>query len=147
MKKFMQFIAAVKTVAALAFTAQIMFVTVVSMFFGREGVPISYIWQMIFLALIYGCLQLAVFSENYFRRMGTTGRMALLGVSMFVALSGFAVIFQWFPALNLANWLIFAGLYTAAFLIAAFALRTVFRLGGLKYTQMLTLYHTDHDKG
>ena len=57
MKKFMQTIAAVKTVAALAFTAQIMLATVVSMLFSRDGIPVRCIWQMIFLALIYGCLR------------------------------------------------------------------------------------------
>ena len=147
MKKFMQTIAAVKAVASLAFTAQIMLVTVASMLFSRESVPISFIWQMIFLALIYGCLQLAAFSENYFKRMKTPGRMTFLGLSMFAALAVFAIIFHWFPMQNLLNWLIFIGLYAAVFLIAAFALRTVFRLSGIKYNQMLAVYQASHDKG
>ena len=145
MKKFMQLIAAVKAVASLAFTAQIMLVTVVSMFFHRDGIPISYIWQMIFLALIYGCLQLVVFSDNYFAQMKTPGRTLLLGASMFAVLAAFAVLFRWFPVGTLSNWLIFTGLYAAVFLIAVFALRTVFRLSGIKYTQMLATYQAEHD--
>ena len=140
MKKFIQLIAAVKAVASLAFTAQIMLATVASMLFNRGSIPISYIWQMIFLALIYGCLQLAAFSENFFRRMKTPGRMLFLAASMFAALTVFAILFQWFPLENLINWLIFIGLYAAVFLIAVFALRTVFRLSGIKYTQMLVAY-------
>ena len=147
MKKFMQLIAAVKAVASLAFTALIMIATVASMIFGRDSLPIGYIWQAIFLALIYGIVQLIAFSENYFKQMKTLGRMAILGVSMFVALAAFAIMFRWFPVQSLENWLIFIGLYAAAFLIAVFALRTVFRLGGIKYNQMLAAYKAGHDRG
>ena len=145
MKKFMQLIAAVKAVAALAFTAEIMLATVVSMLFGKDGVPVGYIWQMMFLALIYGCIQLVVFSDHYFPQMKTPGRILLLGASMFAVLAAFAVLFQWFPVTILSNWFVFIGVYVAVFLIAVFALRTVFRLSGVKYTQMLAAYQANHD--
>ena len=147
MKKLMQLVAAVKAVASLAFTALIMVATVASMIFGKDSIPIGYIWQAIFLALIYGIIQLVAFSENYFKQMKTLGRMAILGVSMFVALAVFAIIFQWFPMQKLVYWLIFAGLYSTVFLVAVFTLRTVFRLSGIKYNQMLAAYKARPDRG
>ena len=147
MKNSMQIIAAVKAVASLAFTALIMMITVASMIFSRDSIPLSYIWQAIFLSLIYGCFQLIAFSENYFKQMKTFGRMTILGVSMFMALTGFAITFQWFPMQKLMNWLVFLGLYIAVFFIALFALRTVFRLSGIKYNQMLAAYKAGHDRG
>ena len=72
--------------------------------------------------------------------------MTILGASMFMALAVFAVIFQWFPVRNLANWLIFAGMYIAVFLVAVFALRNVFRLSGITYNQMLAAYKASHDR-
>ena len=61
MRKFMKLTAAIKTVASLAFTALIMIATVASMVFGRDSIPVSYIWQAILLALIYGSIQLVRF--------------------------------------------------------------------------------------
>ena len=146
MKKFMQLVAAVKSAASLAFTAQIMLVTVASMLFNRDGISISFIWQMMFLALIYGCLQLIAFSENYLGKMKTPGRVMFLGASMFVALASFALVFQWFPTRNMLNWLIFIAFYAVVFAVAVFALRTVFRLSGIKYNQMLAAYQANHEQ-
>lgn len=140
MKRFLQLVAAIKTMAAFAFTGGVMLVTVLSMVLGKESIPIRFVWQMIFLALIYGCLQLLAFSENTFRRINTPGRMAFLGISMLAVLIVFALIFQWFPAQNLTNWLVFVGLYIAVFFITVIALRTVFRLGGMKYNELLIAY-------
>ena len=146
MKKFMQFVAAVKAVATLAFAAQIMIVTVLNMLLGRDNILIAHVWQMMFLSLIYGCLQLLAFSDNYFKDMKTPNRIALLGVSMLVVLAVFAVIFNWFPTQNPINWLIFAGLYIIFFLVCVFALRTVFRLSGIRYNQMLAAYNANINK-
>ena len=147
MKNFMQSLAAVKAAASLAFTAMIMIVTVISMIFGRAGVPIGYIWQMIFLALIFGLVQLIALSENCFKHMKTPGRMTVIGIAMLAALAIFALIFQWFPTGIPVNWLIFVGLYAAVFLIAVFTLRAVFRLSGVKYNQMLAAFKAGRDRG
>jgi len=147
MKKLMQLIAAIKAIASLAFAALIMAVTVVSMLYGRDSVPISYIWQAIFLALIYGCVQFIAFSESCFTRMRSIGRLAILALSMFTALAVFAVMFRWFHIHSLMNWLVFAGLYVVVFAVATFTLRTVFRLSGIKYNQMLAAYNGSHDNG
>ena len=141
MKKFLQFVMAIKTTACLAFTAEVMLITVASMIFGRGSIPISYIWQMIFLALTFSKLQYFVFSENTLGDMKTTGRMAVLEGAMLAVLSAFAFAFQWFPADSVINWLIFVVVYAVIFHIAAFALRVVFRLGGMKYNEMLNAYN------
>ena len=144
MRKFIQIVAAIKLTAAFAFAGQMGLVTVASMFLGRDSIPIGYIWQMIFISLIYGSLQLIAFSENLFKQMKTLGRMAFLGISMLAALALFAVAFQWFPAQNLRCWLIFIGLYAAVAMIAPFAFRFVFWLGGMRYDEMLTAYKSRH---
>ena len=147
MKKFLQYIAAVKAVAALAFAAQAMLVTVVAMFLGWGSIPISYIWQMIGLALLYGCLQHIAFVDHEGKHRRTAGRLVFLGCSMFIALVGFALVFQWFPAQSPIHWLAFAGLYALAFLTAVFTLRLVFRLGGIRYDQMLAAYKANREEG
>ena len=140
MKKVIQLIAAIKTVAMFAFTGGMMLSVFASMFLGKESISIDHIWQIIFLSLIYGSLQFFAFSENTLGRMRTTGRMALLGVSMLAVFVLFALIFEWFPVQNPINWLIFVGLYIATFFGAVLAFRTAFRLGGMKYNELLTAY-------
>ena len=146
MKKFAQFVAAVKSIAVFAFTALVMLVTVASMFLGKDSIPISYIWQMIFLSLIFGCLHLYSFSEHETKKMNLPGRLAVLGVPMLLVVSAFAFFFGWFPANSVVNWLIFVGLYTGIFLIAVFVLRIVFRLSGIKYDRMLAAYKASQER-
>jgi len=145
MKRTIQIIAAIKTIAMFAFTGGIMLSVFASMLLGRDSISISSIWQIIFLSLIYGSLQLAAFSENTLGRMRTTGRMTLLGLSMLAILSAFALIFEWFPVQIPANWLIFAGLYVVVFFGAVLAFRIVFRLGGIKYNELLIAYNARHE--
>jgi len=140
MKNLMHIIAAVKAVASLAFTALVMMVTVVTMLAGQDSIPVNYIWQIVFLSLIFGCLQLIAFSENSFKKVNTPIRMIFLGLSMFVVLVVFAIVFTWFPAGNIVNWLIFSGSYAAIFMISVLVLRTVFKLSGIRYNQMLAAY-------
>lgn len=145
MKKFMQLVAAVKTSASFAFTGGIMLVTVASMFLGRDAVSVGLIWQAIFLSLIFGALQFIAFSDRAFPRMGTPGRLLFLGASMLAVLAVFALVFRWFPLGNMINWLIFAGLYIAVFAVASIALRIVFRVGELKYNELLAAYKSRQD--
>ncbi len=140
MKKFIQFVAAIKTMASFAFTGGMMLVTVAAMLFGKDAIPVGIVWQVVFLSLIYGALQFLAFSDSVFPRMRTVGRMAFLGASMLAALVAFALAFRWFPAGNPLNWLAFIGLYAAVFAVAAVALRIVFRLGGIRYDELLGAY-------
>jgi len=145
MKKVIQIITAIKTIAMFASTGGLMLSVFVSMFLGRDSIPISHIWQIVFLSLIYGSLQFITFSENALRSMSTFGRMALLGLSMLAVLAAFALIFGWFPAQNPLNWLIFAGLYSAVFFIAVLVFRLAFRLGGMRYNELLIAYKARHE--
>ncbi|MCL2047077.1 MAG: hypothetical protein FWG88_11940 [Oscillospiraceae bacterium] len=140
MKKFLQTIAALKAVAALAFTAQIMVVTVATMLLRKNSIPISYIWQMVFLALIFSAVQILAFSENRFEKTKTSARLTFLGLTMLFILACFAIAFKWFPLQNPVNWIAFTGSYIAVFFVSLFTLRIVFRLGGIEYTQMLNVY-------
>ena len=146
MKKFLWSVAAIKTIAAFALSGMTMFLTVSSMFLGRDSISIGSIWQMISLSLIFGCLHLLAFSEHLSKKMSMPGRMAVLGLPMLLALSAFAYFFGWFPANSLANWLIFIGGYAGVFMIATFAMRTAFRVSGIKYNQMLAVYKASHEK-
>jgi len=145
MKRAIQLIAAIKTVAMFAFTGGVMLIVFASMFLGRDSISIGHIWQIILLSLIYGSLQFIAFSDNILENMNTTGRMALLGLSMMAVLAAFALIFEWFPAQSPVNWLIFAGLYAIVFFVAVLAFRLVFRLGGMKYNELLIAYKARHE--
>ena len=145
MKKVIQLIAAIKMVGMFAFTGGVMLTLFASMFLGRDSIYISHIWQIIVLSLIYGSLHFIAFSESMPWNITTTGRMALLGVSMLAALAAFAFIFGWFPAQNPINWLIFAGLYAVIYFTAILVFRLVFRLGGMKYNELLIAYKARHE--
>ena len=140
MKKFIPFVAAIKTTASFAFAGGMMLVTVASMLSGKITIPAGIIWQVVFLSLIYGTLQFLAFSDSVFPHMRTAGRMAFLGASMLAVLAAFALAFRWFPAGNPLNWLVFICLYAAGFAAAAVALRIVFRLGGIRYDELLGAY-------
>jgi len=68
--------------------------------------------------------------------------MSFLSISLLVILAIFALVFKWFPANSIVNWLIFIGAYAAVFTVAAVALRIVFRVGELKYDELLAAYKT-----
>lgn len=144
MKKFIQLIAAIKSAASLAFTAGVMIITVGATLLGKEALPVGIMWQAVFLALIFGTLQFLAFSDRVFTRMDTPGRMILLCASTLAVLIAFAFVFQWFPTSNIVNWLIFIGLYAVLFAVATIVLQIVFRVGGLKYNEMLAAYKTRH---
>ncbi|MDL2232523.1 hypothetical protein LJC63_02945 [Ruminococcaceae bacterium OttesenSCG-928-L11] len=140
MKRFMQYVAAIKTVTAFAFTGAIMLLTVAAMFLGKDAISIGIIWQTVFLALIFGTAQFVCFSENIFTKLRTPGRLTILSVVTLAALSIFAAVFKWFDIGNAINWLVFAGVYAVIFLIATTALRMVFRVGELRYNELLVAY-------
>ena len=144
MKKLILFFTGMKVIGAFAFTGQMMFFTVASMFFGRESISIGYIWQMIVLAMIYACLHIHAFSEHESKKLSKNSQLAVLGVPMLLVISAFAYFFQWFPSSNPVNWLIFVGIYTAVFLIAIFAFRIAFRVTGLKYNDLLAAYKANN---
>ena len=145
MEKLVRFSAALKAIASLAFTGQVMFVTVISMFMGKDVIPVGYIWQMVALSLIFSLLHLHAFSEHETKKLGKSARLAILGVPMLLALSAFAYFFNWFPIDDVINWLMFIGLYVGIFLIASFAFHIAFRLGGIKYNELLASYKSKQE--
>jgi hypothetical protein len=140
MKKFLWTVIAIKAPAAFMFTGAVMWITVMKTFFGEETIPVDFVWQLIFLALIFGTLHLLAFSENTLGRTGTPGRIAFLGLTMLAVLVVFAFAFRWLGENSAVSWPVFIGAYVLLFLAVTGVERIIFRLGGKKYHDMLTTY-------
>jgi hypothetical protein len=140
MKKFLWLSIAIKAPAAMMFTGAIMWITVLKTFLGEPAISVDFIWQLIFLSLIFGALHLLAFSENTLGRMGTTGRIAFLGLTMLAVLVVFALVFRWIGGNNAMSWPVFIGAYVLIYLAVTVAERILFRLGGKRYHDMLTTY-------
>jgi hypothetical protein len=140
MKKFLWTVVAIKAPAVFMFTGAIMWLTVMKTFWGEDTIPVDFIWQLIFLSLIFGALHLLAFSENTLGRTGTPGRIAFLGLTMLAALVVFALVFHWLGENNAMSWLVFIGAYVLIYLAVNVVERILFRLGGKRYHDMLTTY-------
>lgn len=137
MKSFISYTLSMKTNACYIFTAIMMFYALGSVIW--TGAPLTglRILQVLLLSLLCGVLQVLVFSDLLFKRMGFGPRNLLLGLVLLALVTGYALLCGWFPADRPSAWAAFLVLFLLVFLGLTVGFEVVFRLTGRRYTSLL----------
>lgn len=144
MKKFIEVTAAVKSVGAMVFAGLIIVYTVFGGFFGLREMSFSLVWQALFIASIAAVLHYLTLSEAHLTKQKFALRIALFAVPMLAVLSGFAIVFHWFPADNPWSWLVFVAVYLFFFGVVTLVFHLYTVVTGKRYTEMLDAYKQRH---
>lgn len=137
MKKFLSYVLQAKTNACYIFTAILFFYAIGDVFGYASPLSGFLILEVMVLALICGTFQVLIFSNLIFKRMREACRTLLLGVVLLVTVTGFGLLFHWFPADQAAGWLSFLAIFLLAFVGLTMAFEIIFRITGRRYTSLL----------
>lgn len=137
MKRFISYALSMKTNACYIFTAIMMFYAMGSVIW--TGAPLSglVILEVLLLSFFCGVVQVLVFSDLLFKRMGQGPRTFVLGLTLLVLVTGFALLCGWFPADQAAAWISFLSIFLLVFVGLTVGFEIVFRLTGRRYTSLL----------
>ncbi len=145
MKKLIEVTAAIKTFAALVFAGAIIVYTVFGgWFFDVNAIPLSLVWQLLFISLLASILQFIFFSDNVFPRMRYVHRFVFFAVPLFALVGTFAYAFRWFPVHSAVNWGIFFLVYLFFFGIITVVFELYAKITGKRFTAMLDAYNARH---
>lgn len=139
MKKFIETVAIIKSIAGMVFAGQVILFVVIGSFFGLSSISFSFIWQALAIALITGVLQFVAFTEAVIKRIKYSLRLVIFAMPLFIILAFFAVLFHWFP-LSIGAWLTFSMIFLFVFgaITAVFELYS--RITGKRYNEKLNAY-------
>lgn len=137
MKKFLKGVLTWKTYACMMFTGSVAVFLAVAYLLGWDGIPLGVLLQLLLLSVIGSLLQGIMFTEWIIKSMAYPARLLLFAVIFLAVLSAFAWKGQWFPAGKFGNWLVFAGIFFAAFAVMTAGYEIYFRLAGKKYDGLL----------
>ncbi len=137
MKRFISYVLSMKTNACYIFTAILLFYSLSDIIWGGTGLTGVLILEVMGLSMLCGMVQVLVYSDLIFKRMAYTPRTVLLGLVLLVLVTGFAILFHWFPVDRAVGWLAFLGIFLLVFLGLTVGFEVVFRLTGRRYTSLL----------
>ena len=140
MKKLIEVTVAIKSVAAMVLAGQIFLFLIIGTFFGLSSMDFSFIWQAIVIAVVTALLQCIAFAEDVIKKMRYTFRLVTFSIPLYIILTGFALIFNWFPW-SIYAWLTFTLLFLVIFGAFTFAFAIYARIVGKKYNESLSIYN------
>lgn len=141
MKKFVEILLSLKSMAALVFSGQIMIWAVIGTFFSKgDMLPLSFVWQALAVAVFAALWHFVTFTNIVIKRMRYSLRLALFSVAQLLMLAGFAYVFAWFPAGSFGAWLSFLLVYLVILGVTTAAYEIYNRITGKKYTARLERY-------
>lgn len=137
MKRFAAYVLSMKTNACYIFTA-ILFFYSIGDFFGKSD-PLSglRILEVMVLSMLCGVVQVLVFSDLLFKRMGYAGKTVLLGAVLLVLVTAFTLLCGWFPVDRASGWIGFLIIFLLAFVGLTVGFEIIFRITGRRYTSLL----------
>lgn len=74
---------------------------------GDQGVPVATAFQFLILAFLIATLRMVFFTDVLFQTMSLRLRTVLLLTSIILLISGFIVLFRWFPYTLWQAWFLF----------------------------------------
>ena len=137
MKRFASYVLQAKTNACYVFTAIMFFYALGDLIWPGTALSGLLILEVMILAFICGTLQVLVFSQLIFKRMGYARRTLLLGVLLFIPVTAFGLLFRWFPVDQAVGWLGFLAIFLLVFAGLTLGFEIIFRITGRRYTSLL----------
>lgn len=137
MKKFLRFVAEIKTWGCLSFTGTVCIYSFIDFVMGGEYMRYTLIWQMLAMCGIITLLQYIFFSGQVMKKTGYFPRLCIFCVLILGVCSGFAWVFRWFPLENPGAWFSFVIVFFVAFVVLCLGFELYFRILGRKYDAAL----------
>ena len=141
MKRFIKGIVEWKSYACMMFTGAVCVYGVIAWGMGETTVRLGLLLQLLVVSLIGTLIQGIAFSEDWLIRNMAYAKRMILFVALFLpALTGFALLFRWFPTDRALSWGIFLLIFLAIFLAMVAGFELVFQITGKKYSGLLGQY-------
>lgn len=140
MKKVIKIIAQLPKYTAYSFAMSMFVFTVIGLIAGTEAMSINMIVQMFAVCFAAAVLQMLAFSEICIKKMHYLKRLAIFMFPFLAVITGFAIVFKWFPMQSIMAWLIFIGIFVFCFMVSTMLFEIHFKITGEKYTGILNEY-------
>lgn len=137
MKKFLAFVAELKTWGCLSFTGALCIYTLIDTFWGDGVIACGTVYQLLALCGIITLLQYVFFSGRVLKKPSYYVRTAIFCVLIFAVCAAFAWLFHWFPTGNLGAWVTFTAIFFVIFVVFCLGFEVYFRILGKKYDTAL----------
>ena len=145
MKKFLKGAILWKSMSCYIFTATIIVLTIIGMFFDVSTIEVSKILSILLVSAILPLIQLIAFSECVFKKLKYSIRSIIFIIPCGALLTGSALIFDWFPIKYASSWIIFSLIFILVFIGITIAFEIYFRVTGQKYEGALIKYKKSND--
>lgn len=140
MRKFSRGLLTVGRNSCISFSLSVIIYTVVSACFQAQQISVLIIFELLALSVVGCVLQLFVFTDIVLKKMRYSLRMLLFFVPFLLILTGFAVVFEWFPIEYLSAWLLFFGIFLSFFILSTLIFELIFYAAGKRYDGLLGEY-------
>lgn len=146
MKNVIKIIGQLPKYTAYSFSMSMLVFTVIGHIAGKEVIAINMLAQIFVVCLAAAVLQMIAFSEICIKKMSYIKRLALFMFPFLAVITGFAIVFKWFPMQSFMAWLIFIGIFVFCFIVSAILFEIHFKITGDKYTGILNEYKNKSNK-
>ena len=141
MKKFVNGMVIWKNYACMMFTGCVCLYGVIAMALGRDSLNLWVLLQMLIISALGTLIQGFAFSPDWIiKNAKYTTRMIIFTIPFLILLTVFALLFHWFPADRMINWIIFIGIFIALTLVLTLCFELAFRITGKRYDGLLGQY-------
>lgn len=148
MRKAMILLGKILFSATIAFTIMTVIFAAVSLAVGETRMDVMNVFQYLALCIATSTLQVLAFTELIFQKLRYSLRMLLFALPFLLILTGFAVVFGWFPVDKRGAWVLFFLSFFVALGIITVGFEVYYRAAGKRYDGLLGEYRNrkKHEK-
>lgn len=144
MKKVVQILPQLLTNLCVSFTVAVLVYTAFD--FPKETMRRAAVYELLLICVAATLLQYVFFSGKVVKRLSYLWRMVIFSLVLLPIVAACALAFQWFPADQVANWIVFLGCFLGGYLVIALVFEVGFRLRRRVYDDALGRYKKDQKK-
>lgn len=148
MRKAMILLGKIFFSATIAFTIMMIIFASISLAVGETRMDVMNVFQYLALCIAMSTLQMIAFTELIFPKLRYSLRMLLFALPFLLILTGFAVVFGWFPVDKWGAWVLFLLFFFIALGIITAGFEVYYRAAGKRYDGLLGEYRNrkKHEK-
>ena len=141
MKKFISGVITWKNYACMMFTGCVCLYGAITLAQGGDSLNIWVLLQLIILSALGTLIQGIAFYPGWvIKNAKYTTRLIIFIIPFLILLTAFALIFHWFPADRMINWVVFIGIFIAITVVLTLSFELAFRITGKQYDGLLGQY-------
>ena len=144
----------------IIFSTGILFLTIVGGFIGdsakktstmfslgNEGLSFSVILQFLAVAVMIAALKEFIYLGKSLKNIMTLWKTVIFLFSIIVIITGFIIVFGWFPVNNVEGWIGFFLSFGICFVISTLSMVIKTKLESRKYEELFEKYKREHQEG